>query len=214
MIRKNDQNRPVLVFDFDGTIADTHRYIIEISNRLADEFQYRKILPAEIEDLKNKTAKEIIGVLRVPMLKIPAIIARAKKEFYEGIAQVKPIAGVREVLAELKQNGAHMGILSSNNQENIRAFLEIHGLTDIFDFIHTTSKVWSKNTSLKDLAGKYDLTLGNILYVGDETRDITAARKVNAKVIAVAWGYNSAKVLKKHRPDYLLQRPEELLQFA
>ena len=206
-------NNSILVFDFDGTIADTHRFIVEIHNRLSREFNYMPIQPGDIEQLKDKTSQEIIHLLKVPVLKIPAILSRAKKEFQKEIAFVQPFAGLEAILRQLKIAGQQMGILSSNSAENIHQFLINHNL-DIFDFIQSTSMVWSKHTSLKKLMEQYDFSPERILYIGDEIRDITAARRLGVKIAAVAWGYNSLNALQRYRPDFLLNTPEELLQFC
>src|SRR5689334_3616730 len=138
-------NNNVIIFDFDGTIADTHHYIIEISNHLAEEFGFNKISSHEIEGLKDKTAAEMIEFLKVPILKVPAILAKGKKEFHHGLHTIKPIKGMHEALHQLKQTYAEIGVLSSNSMENITKFLSHHDL-NVFSFIHTTSKIWSKNT--------------------------------------------------------------------
>ena len=52
----------------------------------------------------------------------------------------------------------------------------------------------------------------DVLYVGDETRDITAAKKAKIKVVAVTWGFSSRKGLEKYKPDFLIDKPEELLE--
>jgi phosphoglycolate phosphatase-like HAD superfamily hydrolase len=49
-----------------------------------------------------------------------------------------------------------------------------------------------------------------IVYVGDETRDINSAKKSGVKAIAVGWGFNSPEILSKHNPDYLAVQPQEL----
>lgn len=51
-----------------------------------------------------------------------------------------------------------------------------------------------------------------VIYVGDETRDVEAAKKVGVKVIAVTWGINSEKILRKQNPDYLIVKPKELIE--
>ena len=186
---------PVLVFDFDGTIADTHHYIIEISNRLAPEFKYKLIAPEEIDDLKDKSAQEIIVHLHVPFLKIPAIVARGKREFQINIAGIQPIKGLEVILTRLKDLNVQIGILSSNTTENINQFLKNHNL-HCFNFIATTSKIWGKDISLKDLIHKNNLPKEQVIYIGDETRDVLAAKKLGVKVAAVTWGYNSALALK------------------
>jgi len=202
---------PVFIFDFDGTIADTHRYIVKISNRLSKEFNYNTISLEEIELLKDKTAQEIINHLKVPILKIPAILARAKKEFHKEVASLKPFHGLKEMLKNLQKSGIAMGILSSNSYQNILKFLNNHDL-NIFEFIHSSPMVMSKNKCLKKLMEEKNFSDKQILYIGDEVRDITAARKLGIKIAAVTWGYNSSKILREHQPDYIISKPDDLIQ--
>ena len=56
------------------------------------------------------------------------------------------------------------------------------------------------------------LTPEEVIYVGDETRDIEASKTIPIKVIAVSWGFNSAEALAKQNPDFLIQKPSELLK--
>lgn len=206
-------NNPILIFDFDGTIADTHQYIVDISNRLSNEFQYKEILPHEVIMLKDKTAEEVIRHLNVPVLKIPAIIAKAKKELQKNISEIKLHAGLKETLLKIKKTGNPLGILSTNSTENITSFLKLHQL-DIFDFIHSTSKVWSKNTALKKLINKNNFEKNQVIYIGDEIRDVLAAQRLGIKMAAVAWGYNSLKSLQEYSPDFLINTPDELIHLC
>lgn len=204
----------VLIFDFDGTIADTYHYIVRISNMLAPEFNYSLIRPDEVDELRGKTVKEVIRYLKVPILKIPALVARGKKEFLKDISQVQPAQGLSDVLHELKRCGIRMGILSSNTAVNIAQFLESHKLAEVFDFIHSTFMIWSKNISIRKILMTENLRADEVVYVGDEVRDILAARKAGVRCASVTWGYNSTVPLEAHEPDYLFSRPDELLQFC
>jgi len=199
----------ILIFDFDGTIADTHHYIVRISNILAPEYGYKTIADNEIEQLRDKSAREMISHLSVPVLKIPAILAHAKRIFHDGIDEIKLIAGMHDVLHDLHRLGYTMGIVSSNMEKNIIRFLQNHDI-HIFDFIHSTTKIWSKHHSISKLirAKKFDRTA--VTYIGDETRDITAARKCGIRSLAVTWGYNSEKALSCVNPDILVHTPAEL----
>lgn len=203
-------NPLTFIFDFDGTIADTHHYIVEISNKLSEEFHYAKIRPEELSELKHKTAQEIIRHLNIPLLKIPTIIARAKKEFQNDILDLNPIQGLNEILPAIKAAGIQIGILSSNAIDNIKTFLTHHGL-DIFDFVHSTPSIWGKHLCLNKLIATKNIPLESIIYIGDELRDIQAAKKLGVKIAAVTWGYNSEESLQKLNPDYLCRRPSDLL---
>lgn len=205
--------QPVLIFDFDGTIADTFQYILRLSNRLAAEFKYKSVNPDEIETLKDKTSQEVARHLQVPFMKIPLIVAKARSELQKDIEKIEPIDGLKEVLVQLKSIGYTMGILTSNSLPNVTQFLENHGLA-LFDFINTTSKVWGKNFHLKNLTQDDRYSIEDMLYIGDETRDIEAAKKVGIRMAAVTWGYNSRRALAEHNPDFILDKPNDLLKLC
>ena len=201
----------VLIFDFDGTIADTFHKLLEIGNRLSVEFDFKKIEDEEVEELKHKSARETIAHLNIPLLKIPQIIAKAKRELNKEIGLIKPIHGLKEILIQLKSLGLRMGILTSNSLKNVHNFLDNNSL-NFFDFVQTTPKIWSKNRSLMTLIDKQHLKIADVIYIGDETRDIIAAQKAGIRTIAVTWGYNSRRALENHQPDFLIHSPQELYQ--
>lgn len=185
--------------------------MIKIGNQLSEKFHFKKIEPLEIEILKDKTSQEIIKHLHIPILKIPMIVTQAKKDLHKEIALIEPKQGLKKILLQLKSSDCKMGILTSNSFKNVTKFLKKHEL-NIFDFITPTSKIWSKNISLKKTIKKYRLSQKDVIYIGDEIRDITAAKKAGVQSGAVTWGYNSQKALEKYNPDYLINTPQELLQ--
>jgi len=203
----------LLIFDFDGTIADTFHFILDLSDKLAEQFNFNKIKPNEVEMLKNSTVLETINHLKVPYLKIPQILLEARKALHDEIETIEPIQGLKEILLQLKSFGIKMGILTTNSSKNVMHFLKNHDL-DIFDFINTTSMVWGKDSSIKKIVDKENLPYNSVLYIGDETRDVEAAQKAGVKVAAVTWGYNSKKALKNHQPDYLVDEPQELIELC
>jgi len=203
----------VLIFDFDGTIADTFLFFLNISNKLSKRFHFKKISPDEAQMLKNMTLMEIINYLNIPIIQIPLMIAMARNDLNQMIAEVNPIVGIRGHLHHLRSLPYKMGIMTTNSSKNVRAFLKKHDL-EIFDFISTSSMIWGKNIKIKKIIKNNDITLDKILYIGDEIRDIEAAKKAKIKIIAVTWGYNSSKALKAYQPDYLITNPKELYQIC
>ena len=198
-----------LIFDFDGTLADTFHHLVEISNRLAEEFRFRAITPTQVKLFKSYSVLEVIRELEVPLLKVPQIVRRAQQELQKDIAAVDPFPGLHDALQALKARGVQMGILTTNSAKNVHAFLKNHDI-DIFDFVVTTGHVWGKHTALKRLLKKHGLTAGQVVYIGDETRDIEAAQKAGVKIAAVTWGYNSAEALRQAGPDFLIPTPARL----
>ncbi len=89
-------------------------------------------------------------------------------------------------------------------------FLKINNL-DFFDFIYSESNIFGKAKKLNGLLKEKKINPQSVFYVGDETRDITAAKEAGVKAIAVTWGFNGKEILKEQSPDYLVGNPEELI---
>ncbi|MEA5514002.1 HAD-IA family hydrolase [Nodularia sp. UHCC 0506] len=202
----------VIIFDFDGTIADTVDALVTIANRLAIEFGYIQITPEELSLLRNFTSREIIKYLGISFFKIPSLLKKVKGELKYKIKEFKPIPGIYEALIELQNEGYRLGIITSNSQENVTAFLENNELEHLFEFIYSGVTIFGKTTIINNVLRKKQLKTQAVIYVGDETRDIEASKKANIKVIAVAWGFNSPEALAKQNPDFLINHPSELLE--
>ena len=202
----------VIIFDFDGTIADTLDALVSIANSLAVEFNYAQIAPEELLILKNLTSREIFKYSGIPLFKIPFLLKKVKKELTNKIPELKPIPGIQEALIELKDNGLRLGIITSNSKGNVKEFLKINNLDNLFEFIYPGIAIFGKNTVINNVLRQKQIETEEVLYVGDETRDIEASRKAHVKVISVTWGFNSEEALMKENPDYLIHHPRELVE--
>ncbi|MDD1415907.1 HAD-IA family hydrolase [Dolichospermum sp. ST_con] len=201
----------VIIFDFDGTIADTVDALVTIANRLALEFGYVPINSQELILLRNLTAREIIKYSGVSLFKIPFMVKRVKGELKHKIPELKPIDGINAALIELHNQGYHLGIITSNSPENVNEFLKCHNLDYLFNFICSGVTIFGKTTIINNVLRQKQFKPETVIYVGDETRDIESAKKANIKVIAVSWGFNSSEALSKQNPDFLIHHPSELL---
>jgi phosphoglycolate phosphatase len=202
----------VIIFDFDGTIADSFAIVLDITNRLAPEFGYPPALPEDVERLRNLSSREIVRQSKVSPLKIPFLVRRLRGELYREIPHLKPIPGIQAALLSLKQQGYHLGIVTSNSRKNVAAFLAAQELSEMFDFIGSGLALFGKGRIIQRILRQQRVAPKDVVYVGDETRDIEAARKIGIKVISVSWGYNTSQALAAENPDYLIHQPEELLQ--
>jgi len=201
----------VLIFDFDGTLADTLAAIVDITNRLAKEFGYSPSTLEELSQIRQLGAWQVVQRSGVSIFKLPSLIRKIQIELSQEIEHTKLFPGMEETLQKLSANGHSLGILSSNSTENINKFLETHHLDHLFDFVVSSTTLFGKNRSLKQLIQQQNIAVNDIIYIGDETRDIEAAKKIRVEVIAVGWGFNSVEALAAHNPNYLLSSPSEIL---
>lgn len=200
----------VVIFDFDGTIGDTVDVIVNITNRLALKYGYKQTTQVELARLKHLSSKEIVQHSGISIVKLPFLIKKVRSELSREILRIKPIPGIKEALLELNAQGNTLGILTSNSKENIIAFLEENELQEIFKFVYSGTTLFGKNKIINNLLKQQGIDREDAIYIGDETRDIEAARKSNIKAIAVGWGFNSPEVLAKQNPDFLVLQPQEL----
>ncbi len=201
--------KKVIIFDFDGTIADSSDVILKIFNRLAPKYGYRAISHESAQTLRDKEASEIFKSLKIPFYKIPFIIRRARQEFKKELHDTRPIHGIKSAIEELKAHDYTLGILTSNTRENVERFLVDHKL-NAFDFIYS-SNIFGKRKVLETILKEQKIKINQVIYIGDETRDIDAARAAGITIIAVSWGLNSSQILAAQNPDELIHTPHELL---
>jgi phosphoglycolate phosphatase len=198
-----------LIFDFDGTIADTLSAIIRMINEHAHEFNIRPLDAKDVEDLRGLSNTEILKKYKIPLVKVPALMLRSQKELHHRMHEVNLFPGIRELVIELKKTGFGLGILTSNSEENVLKLLRARDL-DVFDFIHSESNFLGKNRALLHLLRQHGLDKENVVYVGDEVRDIEACQKIPIDIVAVSWGFNRREMLGKHLPTYLVDSAEEI----
>lgn len=201
-----------LIFDFDGTLVDSFDKAIDKFNNLAEELNFRKIHPDEINRLKDLSSQELIKYLKIPMYKLPTVLYKARKQMSSEILTLSPHLNIRKVLQKLHDANFNFGILTSNSAENVTAWLDINDMTKFFNFIHVESNYFGKNRIIKKILNKYGINKSHAYYMGDETRDIDAARKNGIYAIAVTWGFNSEKILLQHQPHYIARNAEDLLK--
>jgi phosphoglycolate phosphatase len=128
----------------------------------------------------------------------------------ERVHQIELIEHMAGVVRELRAEVETLGILTANSKDNVLAFLTDKNLT-VFDFISTVPKLSGKAKKLKAIMGTFDYKEEELLFIGDEIRDVRAAHKAGVPVAAVTWGFNSERSLSKKKPDLIFREPAEIL---
>lgn len=182
-----------IIFDFDGTIADTFEDFCNIINDFVSKQGYNTTKEEVYFILQNKSFSEIIAKLKLSKFQILKYTYLGRKHFSNIKSNSSPINGMPDFLLELKKAGYKLGIVSSNSEKYINNFLKKYNL-DFFDFV-VKSSLFNKHKILKKVCTKYKMEISNTIYVGDEIRDSIACKKIGMNVILVTWGYSSKNLL-------------------
>lgn len=126
------------------------------------------------------------------------------------IPELKPVKNIIDSLKQIKNTGLRLGILTSNSKYNVNAFLENNDLSEVVDFVYSGKSLFGKDKFLMRLFNRENIFRENVIYIGDETRDIEASKKVGIPVISVSWGLNKKNLLATLHPNQIADSPGDL----
>jgi phosphoglycolate phosphatase len=202
-----------VVFDFDGTLVDSLHVVIEVYNRLAGEYKSNQIEQKDIAYLKGLSIMERAKYLDFKLYKLPLLALDIYKLYKHSIKDLNLFAGVKELLEELNACEFQLAIVSTNAERNIRECLERNQIDFISEII-CSNNMFGKNEDIKRFMKAHDLEDSEVIYVGDEARDIIAGKKSGVNVIWVSWGFDHIDNAKKEDPNYIVNEPHEILSIC
>lgn len=203
----SDCEKQAVIFDFDGTLADTFSLFMELAYEITG---HERLPQKEVNRLKSMTPPQISKEVGVPLWKVPSIIARGLPKVSKRSGEIKMFHEMPGVLRQLSQD-YKIFVLSSNTKKTINSVLGRYGALENIDQVYGGISVFNKHHKLKQIIKRQELVKARTWYVGDEVRDIQAAKKEGIKCIAVSWGYNSAVGLKKHNPAKVVYSGKEII---
>jgi phosphoglycolate phosphatase len=201
--------RALVIFDFDGTIADSFGESLLAYNRVAPHLRLRPVAGSEVPELRRMSVGQLMTALRVPMWKLPRLMIAVRADLLEHFHAVKPIRGISRALRELRAAGYRLAIVTSNSKANVRGFLARHDL-DCFPTIVAGTGIFGKARRLRQLLRAAHLDGARSVFVGDMAPDIRAAREAGTLAVAVTWGFGDREPLSAEEPAAVVDHPAEL----
>ncbi|HTU19979.1 MAG TPA: HAD-IA family hydrolase [Gemmataceae bacterium] len=198
-----------VLWDFDGTLADTFSCTVSAYNRLAVRRGLRPM--TDPGAARGLTPLALLRTLNIPLVRVPSLLSGLLSAVARDMPAVRLFPKMPEILDAFVRGGCRMSVLSSNSRDNILTCLRANGVADHFESILGYRRIVGKGEGIRRFLKERAAAGERAVYVGDEVRDIQAARKAGVDVAAVAWGYNTSELLAKQAPDYLMERPEQLL---
>ncbi|WP_246732859.1 HAD hydrolase-like protein [Methylobacterium sp. BTF04] len=199
----------LVVFDFDGTLADSFPWFASILNEVATRYRFQRIAEDDTEMLRGLDARAIIRHLGIPAWKLPFITRNMHALATRDIAAIHLFPGITAMLDALTHSGIRLAIVSSNVEPNIRTVLGPREAGLIGHYACGAS-LFGKARRLRSLIRTTGERPADILYIGDEIRDAVAARDAGCAFGAVAWGYTRLDALAKCDPALIFQTPRDI----
>lgn len=199
------------IFDFDGTLVDSIGAFINLFNS-GVRGKDNPLTVKEIESYRGMSSRRAIRKMGIRWWHLPKLLSDSLPDYIAQLSTLKPIPGLSDVIKTLHKRGDKLFVVTSNFEQNVETFLKNNHLETYFSGIMGGSGLFKKSKHIRKLVKKYHLKRRETIYVGDETRDISAARQARVRTASVTWGFNNKKILRRRHPQYLIENPSELLR--
>ena len=210
-----------IIFDLDGTLVNSIEDIADSMNTVLEAANY----PTH----SYKTYKTFIGsgIRNLVSKAIPASMKTAieiDKGFAGMLEQYKvnctnksaPYPGILVLLEKLQLTNLKLAVLS-NKADALTKKVVVEKLPQIFDPVIglTTEELKKPNPEIVlNICKTLGLDVKKTMYVGDTSVDIQTAKNAGLISVAVTWGFRSKQSLLAENPDYIIDTPQELLNFV
>ena len=192
------------IFDLDGTLVDSFPWFLRHLNDVADRFGFRRIAADEIEELRRAGSREILARFEVPLWKLPMIARHMRRLKTAHAAELTLFPGVPEMLQDLKASGVELALVSSDHEANARLQLG-EANAALFSHFACGASIFGKAAKFRRVLKRTGIDPSRTISIGDEVRDIEAARATGIACGAVTWGYAAPEKLRALGPDLVFE---------
>lgn len=207
-----------IIFDMDGTILNTIDDVVASVNYAMRHFNLPEKTVQEVKDGIGRGAINLIedvvpkGTSEADIYKIYEVY----QTYYDQHTNdfTAPYEGILDLLKTLKNNGYKLAVVSNKYRYLVEA-LNHDIFKDYFDIsMGEMDGVPIKpapdmiHIALKEM----NLSKDEVIFIGDSDVDMMTATNANIKSIGVTWGYRSKEVLIKHKANYIIDQPKDIIK--
>jgi phosphoglycolate phosphatase len=200
----------LVIFDLDGTLADSFPWFRLHVNTVAQRFGFRQVKDEDIDGLRHASTREILDFLEVPRWKLPFIARHMRQLKTAHAASIPLFAGVYIMLDRVAANGTTLPLVSSDSEANARQ--KLGSRAGLFADFDCSASVFGKARKFRRVLKRLRVDPAKVIAIGDETRDLEAARAAGISFGAVTWGYAAERALRDRQPEMLFTRMEEIVE--
>lgn len=202
----------VLVFDFDGVLADTLDEMLRYAKEVCDQLEH-SCEPIEPDlDALERMEFDVFGRrLGIPEERVEELTKRCFELLKSPQEPLRIFDRIDDVIAQLPST-SKIGIVSGNTSEVVQDFLKHKRLEQYVDIVMAVEDTGSRSEKILKVAVSTGKADSEIYMLGDAVSDIRAAREANVHSVVVTWGLQSWDKVEQARPDYVVHSPGDLLR--
>jgi len=204
----------LILFDFDGVLADTLADMLHFAQEVCDELGVKHtVVQTDLSELEVMSFATLGRACETPEDLVDEFARRCMGKFAEKKSPPAIFDGLGEVVRKLVESHL-LAVVTGNTKGNVRAFLEEHGLEGCFRAVYGVDMPGSKVEKILMAKSQFAAEGEAVFMVGDSLSDVRAAREAGVKSIAVSWGHQSVERLVGAVPDHVVRLPEELIEIT
>ncbi len=211
-----------VIFDLDGTLLDTLRDLAEAANTALAFFDYPVHNQDEYRYFVGEGLKTLTRRILPDSVSDENDILLYMKKFEEVYKQnwnkhSAPYPGIPEMLADLKENGMQLAVLSNKPHEFTKICVHEFFPENTFSYVYGQRDGVPKKpdpAGAVELARRLGIDREEILYVGDTATDMQTGNSAGMKTIGVLWGFRNRRELEENNAWKIVTHPEEIVRYA
>lgn len=217
------KNKKAVIFDFDGTLADTLFAIRDAANIARQKLGLSKITYDDVKAGINNGARNLVKASIVPADKRDddAYIDTAVEIYNAAYAETylstdTPYDGIWDAVKALKAHGYKLAVLSNKPDNFVKSLTKSIFGEELFDVVKGSlpSIVKPDPRLTLETLSELDpaLTPDDCVLIGDSDVDIATAKNAGISVVGAAWGYRGRRLLEEKGADLVIDTPFEILE--
>jgi phosphoglycolate phosphatase len=199
----------LVLFDFDGTVADSFGCFLAAFNETAATHGFRPLEPEMVTEARGLSSQQLMRRLGIRFWRLPGIAVAMRQRMHARLSEVQLFPGIDELWHTLAQRGVGLGLVTSNSLANVSLVLGPEHLSR-FAYLECSAGLFSKGRRLRRVLKQSGLPRASVLFVGDERRDAEAAQAAGLDFIGVSWGYATPAVLQPFSAGPLFNQVDEI----
>lgn len=200
----------LVIFDFDGTLADSFAWFLDAINEAAARYAFTPIDRTRIDELRGYSGRQLMAHLALPLWKVPFVTMHMRQSMSKRITDIPLFEGVDHTFQALAARGIAIAVVTSNSRENVVRVLGEKNAA-LVGYYGCGASIFGKQAKLKTLLKHCSVAPHEVLCIGDEIRDAEAAAAMGMEFVGVSWGYTTTASLLPHSNKPLLTDFAELL---